>query len=153
MSTAKAASRVIRAAHEVAVNGVTTPILLGHTEEVRRQIKELGLEWEPEIIDPIDAPKQAEYAERFYAQRQRKGVTLSRARELMRQKMYYGPMMVECGDADAFIAGVAYNYPEVLRPEGARAALHAISVCRLQRVPTITPSSSSACASSSSAVW
>jgi malate dehydrogenase (oxaloacetate-decarboxylating)(NADP+) len=34
----------------------------------------------------------------------------------MRQKMYYGPMMVECGDADAFIAGVAYNYPEVLRP-------------------------------------
>jgi malate dehydrogenase (oxaloacetate-decarboxylating)(NADP+) len=108
--------RVIRAAHEVAVSGVATPILLGHTEEVRRQIKELGLEWEPEIIDPIDAPKQTEYAERFYARRQRKGVTLSRARELMRQKMYYGPMMVECGDADAYIAGIAYNYPEVLRP-------------------------------------
>lgn len=34
----------------------------------------------------------------------------------MRQKMYYGPMMVEMGDADAFIAGLAYNYPEVLRP-------------------------------------
>ena len=34
----------------------------------------------------------------------------------MRQKMYFGPMMVECGEADAFIAGLAYNYPEVLRP-------------------------------------
>jgi malate dehydrogenase (oxaloacetate-decarboxylating)(NADP+) len=108
--------RVIRAAHEVAVNGVATPILLGHAEEVRRQIQELGLDWAPEIIDPINTPKQTEYAERFYAKRQRKGVTLSRARELMRQKMYFGPMMVECGDADAFIAGVAYNYPEVLRP-------------------------------------
>jgi len=108
--------RVIRAAHEVEVNGVAKPILLGHVEEVRRQIKELGLNWEPEIIDPIDSPKQGEYAERFYQKRQRKGVTLTRARELMRQKMYYGPMMVEMGDADAFIAGLAYNYPEVLRP-------------------------------------
>lgn len=108
--------RVLRAAHEAEVRGIAHPILLGHVEEIHRQLEEIGLHWEPEIIDPIAAPKQAEYAEHFYAKRQRRGVTLSRARELMRQKMYFGPMMVECGDADAFIAGLAYNYPDVLRP-------------------------------------
>ncbi|MFZ4848155.1 MAG: NADP-dependent malic enzyme [Caldilinea sp.] len=108
--------RVLRAAHEAEVHGIAHPILLGHVEEIHRQLEEIGLHWEPEIIDPIAAPKQAEYAEQFYAKRQRRGMTLSRARELMRQKMYFGPMMVECGDADAFIAGLAYNYPDVLRP-------------------------------------
>ena len=34
----------------------------------------------------------------------------------MRQPNYFGPMMVEQGDADAFISGLTYNYPEVLRP-------------------------------------
>ena len=108
--------RVLRAAHEAQLHGIAHPILLGHVEEIHRQLEEIGLHWEPEIIDPIAAPKQAEYAEHFYAKRQRRGVTLSRARELMRQKMYFGPMMVECGDADAFLAGLAYNYPDVLRP-------------------------------------
>jgi malate dehydrogenase (oxaloacetate-decarboxylating)(NADP+) len=108
--------RVLRAAHEAQLHGIAHPILLGHVEEIHRQLEEIGLHWEPEIIDPVSAPKQAEYAEHFYAKRQRRGVTLSRARELMRQKMYFGPMMVECGDADAFLAGLAYNYPDVLRP-------------------------------------
>ena len=108
--------RVLRAAHEAQLHGIAHPILLGHVEEIHRQLEEIGLHWEPEIIDPVSAPKQAEYAEHFYTKRQRRGVTLSRARELMRQKMYFGPMMVECGDADAFLAGLAYNYPDVLRP-------------------------------------
>ncbi len=108
--------RVIRAAHEAEVQGIARPILLGHVDEIAAQIKELGLNWSPEIIDPISSTRRLEYADKFYAKRQRRGVTLTRARELMRQKMYYGPMMVECGDADAFIAGLAYNYPEVLRP-------------------------------------
>ncbi len=108
--------KVIRAAHEVDIHGIAHPILLGHVDEIRKQIADLGLDWAPEIIDPIATEKRDKYAERFYAKRQRKGVTLARAQELMRQKMFFGPMMVECGDADAFIAGLAYNYPEVLRP-------------------------------------
>ena len=108
--------RIIRAALEVASNGIAKPVLLGRADEIRAQIAALGLDFEPEIIDPIDAPDRLAYAERYYQKYQRKGVTLARARELMRQKMYYGPMMVECDDADAFIAGLDYNYPEVLRP-------------------------------------
>ena len=46
--------KVIRAAHEVDVHGIAHPILLGHVDEIRKQIADLGLDWAPEIIDPID---------------------------------------------------------------------------------------------------
>jgi malate dehydrogenase (oxaloacetate-decarboxylating)(NADP+) len=108
--------KVIRAAHEVEVNGIAKPVLLGRGDEIRQQLKELNIDWTPEIIDPAESERRLDYAARFYEKRQRKGVTMARARELMRQRMYFGPMMVECGDADAFVAGITYNYPEVLRP-------------------------------------
>ncbi|MEZ4582668.1 MAG: phosphate acyltransferase [Caldilineaceae bacterium] len=56
------------------------------------------------------------YAQEFYERRQRVGITQARARELMRQTNYFGSMMVQQGDADAFISGLTYNYPEVVRP-------------------------------------
>ena len=42
------------------------------------------------------SPKRTEYAQAFYEKRARKGVTLARAGDLMRQSTYFGPMMVEC---------------------------------------------------------
>ena len=108
--------KIIRAANEVASQGIATPILLGNEDEIRKEIQALGLDFTPEIFDPARSPKRAEYAQAFYEKRQRKGVTIARANDLLRQSTYFGPMMVECGDADAFIAGLSYNYPEVLRP-------------------------------------
>ena len=108
--------KIIRAANEVASQGIATPILLGNEEEIRKEIQALGLDFTPEIFDPARSSKRAEYAQAFYEKRQRKGVTIARANDLLRQSTYFGPMMVECGDADAFIAGLSYNYPEVLRP-------------------------------------
>jgi malate dehydrogenase (oxaloacetate-decarboxylating)(NADP+) len=107
---------VLRAAHEVATNGIATPILLGHADTIRAQIQQLGLDFNPEIVDPATSEKRAAYAEAFYAKRQRKGVTLARANDLLRQSTYFGLMMVEQGEADAFVAGLSYNYVEVLRP-------------------------------------
>jgi malate dehydrogenase (oxaloacetate-decarboxylating)(NADP+) len=109
-------TKVIRAAYEVMSNGIATPILLGHEEDIRSQIKNLGLDFDPQIVDPMHSPKRAQYAQAFYNKRSRKGVTLARAGDLMRQSTYFGPMMVEAGDADAFVAGLTYNYAEVLRP-------------------------------------
>jgi len=108
--------KVIRAAHEALLNGIAMPILLGNETEIGDQIKVLGLDFAPEIIDPSRSAKRADYAETFHKERERKGVTFARANDLMRQNTYYGPMMVEHGDADAYIAGLTYNYPEVLRP-------------------------------------
>ena len=110
-------SKIIRAAYEASSHGIAVPILLGNEANIKAQIAQLGLDFAPQIVDPMhDAARRKAYAEVFYANRQRKGVTLARASDLLRQANYFGPMMVECGDADAFISGLTYNYPEVLRP-------------------------------------
>ncbi len=108
--------KIIRAAYEASTHGIATPVLVGPEDEIREQIAELGLDFAVEIADPNSSSKRTEYAERFYEKRQRKGITLTLAKDLMRQANYFGSMMVECGDADAYIAGLTYNYPQVLRP-------------------------------------
>ncbi len=52
----------------------------------------------------------------MFAKRQRRGVTLYEAKHKMRDRNHYGAMMVEQGDADAFISGITRNYPETIRP-------------------------------------
>jgi len=108
--------KIIRAAARVRQEGIGHPILLGRPDVIARQIEELGLEFEPEVVDPARSPRREAYAEALYRQRQRKGVTRQRAQELIVQPNYFGAMMVRQGDADAFISGLTSNYPEVLRP-------------------------------------
>ena len=108
--------KIIRAAYALTTQGVANPILLGRSDEINAQCEALGLDYAPSVVDPNQSDRRTAYAQTFHARRQRKGVTLSLANDLLRQPNYYGPMMVDCGDADAFISGVTYNYPEVLRP-------------------------------------
>ncbi len=108
--------KIVRAAYSVASQGIALPILLGRPAVIAERVRELGLDYAPTVIEPATADARAAYAERFYQSRSRKGVTLALANDLMRQPNYFGPMMVKAGDADTFISGLTYNYPEVLRP-------------------------------------
>ena len=108
--------KIIRAAYAAAAQGVAQPILLGNPDKIKQQCGELGLNFTPNVVYPSQSDKRYAYAQLFYERRQRRGVTQSLAREIMRQPNYFGPMMVEVGDADAFVSGVTYNYPDVLRP-------------------------------------
>ena len=108
--------KIIRAAYAAETQGIARPILLGRKERIAQQCDELGLTYTPTVMDPNASAERSIYAETFHHRRQRKGVTLALARDLMRQANYYGPMMVAHGAADAFISGLTYNYPEVLRP-------------------------------------
>jgi malate dehydrogenase (oxaloacetate-decarboxylating)(NADP+) len=108
--------KIIRAAYALASEGIARPILLGRPDEITAQTQALGLDYAPVAVDPNQSTKRSQYAEIFYLRRQRKGVTLSLAGDLLRQPNYFGPMMVDQGEADAFVSGVTYNYPEVLRP-------------------------------------
>ncbi|RIK35920.1 MAG: NADP-dependent malic enzyme, partial [Chloroflexi bacterium] len=108
--------KIIRAAYAVATQGIATPVLLGRKQEILQQTQALDLEYTPEIVDPADSEHASDYAQIFHERRQRRGVTLASARDLIRQPNYFGPMMVAHGDADGYIAGVSYNYPDVLRP-------------------------------------
>jgi malate dehydrogenase (oxaloacetate-decarboxylating)(NADP+) len=108
--------KILRAAALIQEEGIGRPILIGRPEVIRRRIEELGLRCQPEIVYPPEFPRLEEYAQRLYEKRQRKGVTLPLARTLMLEPNYFGPMMVEMGNADAFISGLTYDYPAVIRP-------------------------------------
>ncbi|MCQ3938598.1 MAG: NADP-dependent malic enzyme [Chloroflexi bacterium] len=108
--------KIIRAAYQVKEEGIATPILLGRPEVIQKHIEELGLSWSPAVIDPYNFEKHEAYARSYFELRGRKGVTLAVARKRVRQANILGSMMVKMGDADAFVSGLTYDYPDVIRP-------------------------------------
>jgi malate dehydrogenase (oxaloacetate-decarboxylating)(NADP+) len=108
--------KIIRAAAQVAEEGIAEPILLGRRDIIISAIEQLGLRFQPEVIDPYEAGQREKYMDHFWGLRQRKGVTQARARTLLRDRNYFGPMMVKLGHADTFISGLTYEYPDVIRP-------------------------------------
>lgn len=109
-------TKIIRAAAQVVDEGIAHPILIGRPEIIHEKIKLLNLNFTPEVVDPNRMEKQEKYAQAYYELRQRKGMTLAQARKRVTEPNVLGPMMVKMGDADAFISGLTYEYPEVIRP-------------------------------------
>jgi len=110
-------SKIIRAAALIEDDGIGKPILLGRADIIRQKIADLGLHFTPEIVDMASTNGHTEkYAKEYFNLRQRKGVTLQMARDLMRDPNHFGMMMVKTGDADTFLSGLTYEYPQVIRP-------------------------------------
>ncbi|MDB9775999.1 NADP-dependent malic enzyme [Vicingaceae bacterium] len=112
--------KVLKAAQIVKDEGIAIPILLGNKERINSLIEENHLDLaDATIIDPKAADQEAirnKYGELLYAKRQRKGLTQYESAHKMRDRNYYGAMMVEAGEADAFISGITRNYPETIKP-------------------------------------
>ena len=109
--------KIIRAANTIATENIGSPILLGNKEVIESKVKEM--EFDPanfSIIDHTSSPKLNEYAAAFYNKRQRKGATQKSSVELMRDRNYFGAMMVESGHADALIGGLTTHYPTTIKP-------------------------------------
>lgn len=109
-------TRIIRAAAQVHDDRIGVPVLIGRPEIIGEKIRQLGLDCAPEIVNPAEFEKIDAYAEAYYELRQRKGVTLKDAEKLVREPNVFGPMMVKMGDGDAFVSGLTYDYPDVIRP-------------------------------------
>ncbi|MEW5938795.1 MAG: phosphate acyltransferase, partial [Chloroflexota bacterium] len=108
--------KVIRAAYQVKEEGIATPVLIGNPEVIQQHVEELGLPWFPEIVNPAKLAKHEQYAKAYHEIRERKGVTLAIARKRVTQANILGSIMVKMGDADAFVSGLTYEYPDVIRP-------------------------------------
>jgi malate dehydrogenase (oxaloacetate-decarboxylating)(NADP+) len=112
--------KVLKAAQIARDEGVATPILLGNEAKIRAMIAEYGLHLnDVEIKDPkSEACEKTRntYGEMFFALRQRRGVNLYEAKKAMRERTYFGCMMVHNGDADAMISGLTRKYPDTIRP-------------------------------------
>jgi len=108
--------KIIRAAFQVKNDDIADPILIGNPEVIQGQIAELGLNFNPEIVDPQNIERVDDYARIYHEIRQRKGVNLRRSYRLIRDPQILGPLMLKVGDADAYVSGLVHHYPEVIRP-------------------------------------
>ena len=109
--------RSIKAA-EIAINEKYAKIiLLGNVEKINAMAASESVDISgAQIIDPENSDKSAEYAQMFYELRKNKGVTPEQAAETVKNTLYYGVMMVKCGDADGMVAGAVNSSANVLRP-------------------------------------
>jgi malate dehydrogenase (oxaloacetate-decarboxylating)(NADP+) len=112
--------KILKSAQTVLHLGMAEPILLGNKQKIRKLIKENNLELEEvKIIDPVSEEEhdmRNEFAKLLAEKRQRKGLTRDEALELMFQRNYFGNMMVETGQADAFLSGLTSKYSDTIRP-------------------------------------
>ncbi|MFI5220858.1 MAG: NADP-dependent malic enzyme [Bacteroidia bacterium] len=110
--------KILRSAQIVKDEGIAIPILLGKKEKILQIIEENNINLDGvKIIDPMEEEaKRNEFAEWFFAKRQRKGITLYESKKLMRDRHYFAPMMVEFGEADAVISGLTKNYASTIKP-------------------------------------
>lgn len=118
-------AKILKSAQIVFDEGVAYPILLGDENKIKRIAADNGIDLSDiPIFDPrSDAmeEKRNQYSEIFFKKRGRKGFNEYESKKVMKDRNYFGCMMVECGDADAMISGLAKNYPDTIRP-----ALHTI---------------------------
>jgi len=113
------ALRIIKAVKVICDENIAHPILLGNKERILAMAKECGVELRSDIpiIDPMeDESLRNEYGKILWEKRQRKGLTLYEAQRLMRDRNYFGAMMVELGHADAMISGITRRFKEILKP-------------------------------------
>ncbi|MBS1976127.1 MAG: NADP-dependent malic enzyme [Bacteroidetes bacterium] len=110
--------KILKAAQVVQDEKIAVPILLGNRSIIEQLIKEHNLELdECTIIDPReDKNRDQRYAQAYYEKRQRKGVTYADAERAMRDRNAFGAMMVEFGEADAFISGLTRDYSKTILP-------------------------------------
>ena len=110
---------VLKAAYIAYEEGIAHPVLLGNKETIEELKKELDYVEDLPIIDPIASESNEmveEFAEMFWQKHQRKGITMIEARKLMRNRNYFGAMMVETGKADAIISGYSRSFKTIFRP-------------------------------------
>ena len=109
--------KILRASQIILDERIGYPILLGDEATIKSKIKELRLDLnQAQIVDPLTFDRFELYAQELYNLRQRKGVTLTEARELLKNRNYFGSMMVHMGDADCLISGLTHHYPDTIRP-------------------------------------
>ena len=100
--------RTIVAATKIIEEGLAKIVILGNPDEINVP--------GATVIDPRNAEKHEEYAQKFAELRAKKGVTIEQARAQVMDATYFGTMMVKMGDADGLVSGACHSTADTLRP-------------------------------------
>jgi malate dehydrogenase (oxaloacetate-decarboxylating)(NADP+) len=126
--------KILRACHSLMEEKIAVPILLGNAAMIHAKTIDLGLDLDGvQIVDPAASSLRESYVQELFRLRQRRGVTLSEARELINDRDVFGSLMLHMGEADALVSGVTRHFPDVIRPAlqivRMREGLHKVSGC------------------------
>ena len=110
---------MLKAAVEAKAEGICNPILLGNEERIAKLAKELDLNLEGTEIVNLRHDREAERRERYARilceKRAREGANFAEANDKMFERNYFGMMMVETGEADAFVTGLYTKYSNTIK--------------------------------------
>lgn len=112
--------KILKVAQLLYDEGIAFPMLLGDEKKIRHiaASNQIDLEGMP-VINPYNdeyEEQRKRFGEIFFQKRQRRGFNKYEAYKRMRDRLYFGCMMVETGEADAMISGLTKNYPDTIRP-------------------------------------
>ena len=110
---------VLKAAQILYEEGIAKPILMGEKKYIKEQMIKFGIDIDVPIVDPMDDDQEEnrlKYRESLWKKRQRKGMNEYKAKRFVRQRDYFGPLMLQHGDTDALIMGFSKSYSSTLRP-------------------------------------
>ena len=109
--------RTVQAAAILKKERIADPVLIGNPGSVNETAAVVGADITGiEIIDPASSDKASFYADTLYELRKAKGVTPEDAVKLVADPMYFGIMMIKCGDADGLVSGAVHTTGDMLRP-------------------------------------
>lgn len=109
--------RTIKATETILKEKIADIVLIGNEETIKNKAQSLGVNIDgATIIDPVRSEKYEEYVNLFYELRKNKGVTIEQAREILKDEMYFGTVMLKKGDADGLVSGAVHTTAELLRP-------------------------------------
>ncbi len=109
--------RVLKAVEQILKEGYADIILIGNKEKIETFAKENEVNLAgAKIVDPQTSEKFSSYANEFYELRKAKGMTLEKAKEYMKDYVYFGMMMVKEKDADGLVSGACHSTADTLRP-------------------------------------
>ena len=110
--------RTLKAANQILTDGVADLIILGNVDEILEKAQEWGLGniSKATLIDPATSEKREEYAQLLCELRKKKGMTIEQARQTVLDPLYFGCMIIKCGEADGQLAGARNTTGDVLRP-------------------------------------
>ncbi len=107
--------RTIKATAMILDQGFANVILVGEEDKINALKGDLNISG-AKIVNPVTSDKFEDYANTFYELRKNKGMTIEKARETMKDPLYWGVMMVKKGEADGMVAGAINSTGNTLRP-------------------------------------
>ncbi len=112
-------TRILQAVKQLTEDKKIEPILLGRKKAIHKKMDLLGLPQLKDVVKTINPRKHAkfeQYVRQFAKEKQRSGVSIYHAEELLSHQNYFGSMLVNDGEADAVITGPTLNYADCFPP-------------------------------------